>query len=195
MIGEGGTVFGGSTTARASSAHAPTAKPHREAGQALLELALVAPIMILILAALVQFGLIFESQIGINNAAREAARRGATLATPDAGTATINANWTLAELQSALGNTQTHNAAQNRGLEVCFYTPATAPNDTDPSGNHQVFVKVTAGYAHPVFLPIVDLILDGIDGTTDRALLVETSTEFRVEQEGDNDIGVPPCAT
>ncbi len=180
---------------RASSTHASTGRPARESGQALLELALVAPILILIIAALVQFALIFESQIGINNAAREAARRGATLATPDVGTATINANWTLAELQAALGNTQTHNAAQNRGLEVCFYTPASAPNNIDPAGNYQVFVKVTAGYAHPVFLPLIDIILDGIDGTNDSALRVDMSTEFRVEQEGTNDIGAGYCST
>lgn len=170
----------------------PERLAHRESGQALLELALVAPIMILILASLIQFGIIFERQIGISNAVREAARRGATLETPDAGTATINANWTLAELGNALGNSQTHDAGQDRGLQVCYYTPA-APNDIDPSNNHQVFVKVTAGYAHPLFLPIIDLILDAIDGSTDSALRVDTSSEFRVEQEGDNNIGAGAC--
>jgi Flp pilus assembly protein TadG len=130
----------------------PLAK--REAGQALLELALVAPLMILLLVSLVQFAIIFERQIGINNAIREAARRGATLATPDVAMAMTNADWTLAELETALGNSQTHNPAQNRGLEVCYFTPA-APDDIDPSGNHQVSVKVTAGYAHPLFLPLI----------------------------------------
>ena len=168
--------------------------PNRESGQALLELALVAPIMILILASLVQFGIIFERQIGINNAVREAARRGATLVTPDVPTSITNANWTLAELQAALGNSQAHTPAQNRGLEVCYYTPG-APNNIDPSGNYQVFVKVSAGYAHPVFLPIIDLILDGIDGSNDGALRADTTAEFRVEQEGTNDIGPGHCST
>lgn len=144
--------------------------------------------MILLLGSLVQFGLIFERQIGINNAVREAARRGATLDTTTVGQAQANATWALAELQSALVNSQTHESALDRGLEVCYFTPA-APNNVDPYGNHQVFIRVRAGYAHPLFLPIIDLILDPIDGSSDRSLRVDTSAEFRVEQSGNYDIG------
>lgn len=153
-----------------------------ERGQALIELALVAPIMIVILAALVQFGIIFERQIGIENAVREAARRGATLTTKDVTGAQINANWTLTQLQSILANTQTHDTALDRDLEVCFYNPP-LPNSMDASGTrHQSWVTVSAGYAHPLFLPIVDLIIDGIDGSNDRRLRVDTSATFTVEQ-------------
>jgi hypothetical protein len=45
-------------------------------------------------------------------------------------------------------------------------------------------------YRHPLFLPIVDLILDGIDGVTDQSLTASTSTEFHVEQPGDNSVGI-----
>jgi hypothetical protein len=163
-----------------------------ERGQALLELALVAPIMILLLASLVQFGIIFERQIGIENAVREAARRGATLTTKnDTGIAQTNANWTLTQLNTLLANTQTHDASLDRDLEVCIYTP-TGSNATDPAGNHQVWIKVSAGYAHPLFLPIIDLILDGIDGDpSDRRLRVDTSATFHVEQgeTGDFNLG------
>ena len=100
----------------------------RQSGQALLELALVAPLLILLLAGLVQFALIFETQIGINNAMREAARRGAALTTPDVATAQANANWTLTELQTVLANAQNHDASQDT-LEVCFFTPATYTQD------------------------------------------------------------------
>jgi len=165
-----------------------------ERGQALVELALVAPIMILLLAGLVQFGIIFERQIGIENAVREAARRGATqdttIALANAGT---NATWTLNELQTLLANIQAHDASLNIGLQACFYTPA-SPNATDPLGNHQVWVTVTAGYKHPLFLPIVDLIVDGIDGVTDSRLRSNASATFKVEQEGDNNIGAGACA-
>lgn len=148
--------------------------------------------MILLLASLVQFGIIFQRQIGIENAVREAARRGATYDTKVAN-AQLNANWTLAELQTLLGNAQTHDPSLDRDLEVCFYTPS-APNATDPSGNHQVWVTVSAGYAHPLFLPIIDLIIDPIDGLTDSRLRVDTSSTFKVEQEGDNDIGLGAAA-
>jgi Flp pilus assembly protein TadG len=165
-----------------------------ERGQALIEFALVAPIMILLLAALVQFGIIFERQIGIENAVREAARRGATqdttVALANAGT---NASWTLAELQTLLANTQTHDATLDVGLQACFFTPSGA-NATDPAGNHQVWVTVTAGYKHPLFLPLVDLIVDGIDGVSDGRLRATSAATFKVEQEGDNDIGVGACA-
>jgi Flp pilus assembly protein TadG len=163
----------------------------RAAGQALVELALVAPILILIVASIVQLAIIFERQIGIENAVREAARRGATQATPDSTTAAANATWTLAQLNVLLGNSQTHDAGQDQGLQACYVTPATP----DVSGNMQVFVTVHAGYLHPVFLPLISNILDGIDGSSDGGLRVDTSSTFRVEQAGTNDIGsTPVCA-
>ena len=149
--------------------------------------------MILLLASLVQFGIIFERQIGIENAVREAARRGATYDTKVAN-AQVNADHTLnEELLDLLANVQTYDPSLNRDLEVCFYTP-TGSNATDPAGNHQVWVTVSAGYAHPLFLPIIDLIIDPIDGLTDGLLRVDTSSTFHVEQAGDNDIGAGAAA-
>ena len=54
----------------------PAKGPHGRSanGQALAEFALVLPVLMLILAAILQFGLIFSSQIGITNSVREAAR-------------------------------------------------------------------------------------------------------------------------
>jgi Flp pilus assembly protein TadG len=151
-----------------------------ESGQALLELALVAPILILILAGLVQFALIFERQIGIENATREAARRTATYAAPDVATAQLNANWGRDRLIALLGNTQSHEASRDT-IEVCVYTPA-APDDIDVAGNPQAMVRIRESYRHPLFLPIIDLIVDPIDGVTDGALKITTSSTFRVEQ-------------
>lgn len=162
-------------------------------GQALVEFALVATVMVLLLSGLAQFGLIFERQIGINNAVREAARRGATQAT-DAGNAATNAAWTLGELQTLLANSQDYDSAQARNLEVCFHTPA-GSDGVDAAGNSQVVVTVSAGYAHPVFLPLINVILDDIDGTHDNAFRLNTSAQFRVEQSGSVDIGAGDCAT
>jgi Flp pilus assembly protein TadG len=163
-----------------------TKRRDRQSGQALLELALVAPIILLLLMGLIQFALIFERQIGIENAVREAARRTAALAAPNDATAQANANWAFLQLQTLLGNSQSHEASRDT-ISVCIFTPA-APNNVDPSGNSQVMVKITESYRHPVFLPIVDLILDPIDGKTDQALNVTTSSTFHVEQSGSNTV-------
>jgi Flp pilus assembly protein TadG len=172
---------------RSGQARSGTSEP----GQAMVELALVAPILILLVVGVVQFGVIFQRQIGIENAVREAARRGATLATPDGATAATNASWTLGELQTLLANTQGHDPTQDRALKVCYFTPA-APDDFDASGNKQVMVNVAAGYAHPIFMPIISLIIDRIDGSADDALRADAASEFHVEQSGSNDLGATP---
>ena len=46
-----------------------------ESGQALLELALVVPLLVLLVMAIFQFAYVLESQMGLTNAVREAARR------------------------------------------------------------------------------------------------------------------------
>jgi hypothetical protein len=150
-----------------------------ESGQAMLELALVAPIIILLLMGLIQFALIYERQVGITNAVREAARRTAALDVADASAATTNANWALGQLQSLLGNSQTHEAVRDT-IEVCIGTPTSYP--TDVAGEGQVMVRITDSYKHPLWLPIITQILDGIDGASDDSLLASTVAEFRVEQ-------------
>jgi Flp pilus assembly protein TadG len=150
-----------------------------QSGQALLELALVAPVIILLLMGLIQFALIYERQVGITNAVREAARRAAAIDVADSAAAQANATWALSELQTLLGNSQTHESSRDN-IEVCIATPTA--NATDVAGNQQVMVRVTDSYKHPLWLPIVTQILDGIDGSTDQSLLASTVSEFRVEQ-------------
>ena len=45
-----------------------------EKGQAMVEMALVLPILLLLVGAIVDFGWLFYSQLALNNAAREGAR-------------------------------------------------------------------------------------------------------------------------
>lgn len=151
----------------------------RALGQSLVELALVAPIIILLLTALVQFALIFERQIGIENAVRDAARSAAALETKNTTDAQNNANFALTTLQALLANSQTHDGTRD-AIEVCIVTPST--NTVDAAGNAQVVVRIKESYRHPVFLPLIAQIIDGIDGANDDALKVTTSVEFHVEQ-------------
>ena len=151
-----------------------------ERGQALLELALIAPLLILLIAALVQFGVIWERQIGINNAIRDAARIATTWDSYDTATAGTNAGQALIKVKSLLGNAQTYDESRMT-IEVCIGTPSANP--TDPSGRYQVDVRIKVAYRHPLFLPLVDLILDRLDGTSDQSLLASNVTEFHVEHD------------
>ena len=159
-------------------------------GQALVEFALVAPIMVLIFAALVQFAFIFERQIGIENAVRDGARRGATYETVDISDAGVNGPFVWDLLWGASGlmsNVQGYEASRLLSPLVCYRT------QTDPAGSTGVLVKASMGYAHPLFLPIISQILDPLDGTTDGALRIDTSSEFQVQNDPGDDTTADHC--
>jgi len=63
----------------------------RQEGQALVEFALVAPVLLLILFGIVEFGLILFNQHVITNASREGARFGIVVETPRRTAAEIEA--------------------------------------------------------------------------------------------------------
>jgi Flp pilus assembly protein TadG len=147
-------------------------------GQALVEFALVAPIMVLIFAALVQLAIIYERQIGIENAVRDAARRASTLPTITVSDADTNGAFVWNLLVGSGGLLQT-NVQDYDGLAivqptVCYRT------QLDAAGENAVFVKVSMGYKHALFLPIISQILDGFDNTQDNAIKVTTNSEFEV---------------
>jgi len=172
-------------------------------GQALVEFALVAPIMALILAGLVQFGFIFQRQIGIENAVRDDARRAATYTTDSTNAQLSSSNaqdvahrmWTLLVDTGGLlrSNVSDYDAtgAQLIASSVCYRT------GTDAAGKSAVYVKTSVTYAHPLFLPLITQIVDGIDGYPDSALRISTSSEFQVGTAtldvGATPIGWPSC--
>jgi Flp pilus assembly protein TadG len=159
----------------------PEEQPKRGRGQALVEFALVVPIMILIFGALVQFAFIFERQIGIENAVRDGARRAATYETVDATDAAVNGpfTWNLVFGSGGLmlTNVQGYDGLAAVSPSVCYRT------QTSANGVSSVMVKVSVGYRHPLFLPLISQILDPLDGTTDGALRVDTSSEFQVQND------------
>jgi Flp pilus assembly protein TadG len=166
-------------------------------GQALVEFALVVPIMILIFGGLVQFAFIFERQIGIENAVRDGARRAATFETLDAPQAVTNGAFVW-DMVFAAGGLMRSN--------VQGYDPATPPvhdatvcyrTQLDAAGNDSVMVKVSEGYRHPLWLPLVTQLLDPLDGTVDGALNVDTSSEFQVQNAATtpSSVGATPVCT
>ncbi len=147
-----------------------------ETGQGLAEFALVAPILLVIMLAIVQFGWIFATQIGLTNAIREAARFAATNPTITTAQATTNGNATVAQLNLILPRNVNFYAVSNLRAATATYCEY-----QDPSTLFSIRVKVTVKYLHPLFIPLISSILDGIDGVPDNALLVGAIEEMRVE--------------
>ena len=152
------------------------ARPRGDAvGQGLAEFALILPILALIFAAVIQFALIFETQIGITNAVREAARRAAANPTTNANVAT-NGPWARGQLLALLPQAQDYGAANLISAQVC-YAPV-----TDPGGQTKVEATVTVRYGHPIFIPIIDGLLDATDGLADHRADVTTAVTIEVQE-------------
>lgn len=112
-------------------------KRDKERGQALVELALVLPILLLVLMAIFDFGRIFHGYLNVTTAAREAARQ-ASLGRSDA---EIHA--------TALASATPLEAA----LLVVTVTPAF--NARNPGTN----IEVTVRYQYSILTPIMQKFL------------------------------------
>jgi len=142
-------------------------------GQALAEFALVIPVFLLIFFGLVQFGVLLSAHIGLTNGVREVARFGSTVPTNDGAPADeVEAYLTGTALP---GHVAAYSAANLSASSVtyCMYQ--------DTSDAYSVRLTVSATYAHPLFVPFVDVILDAIDGASDGAFTLITSEAMRVE--------------
>lgn len=160
----------------------------RSRGQGLVEFALIVPILALILLAIIQFSFIFAAQIGVTNAVREAARIGA-VTTPT--TTNLQAGITAPEIYDRLTNTSNGLLKRNVFVFNVANIVTSGPSDTQVCyreansglGEYTVFVKVEAGYRHPIFIPLLGVLLDGIDGVPDGGLRIGAAEEMRVEND------------
>jgi len=118
-------------------------RPRRqdEHGQSLVEFALVFPIFVLLLAGMIQFGMIFWGQNTLNQVVRDTGRYAATL---DCTPAAVAAS----ELQFDALLTSTGGPWRNPAKTIA-YSSSTCPIDNSTA----VFVKVTASYDVPIFFP------------------------------------------
>lgn len=171
----------------------------RSSGQALTEFALVFPVVLLMLAAILQFGLIFTSQIGLTNSVREAARYGSVLSVVADTDAAAAGAQVLAYLvgsggvcgPSGLLSTNVHPF-------VCAATdndPGLGPNSASVSyckyqnvsggGTWSIRIAVRVSYNHPLYLPIVGNIIDAMDGGTPGSFRLTANEQMRVENRPD----------
>jgi Flp pilus assembly protein TadG len=149
----------------------------RDSGQALPEFALVAPLLFLVLFAIIQFGFLLGGQIGFTNGVREAARYASTV--PTATTAQVKTELQTRSLPKAIPG---FNAANfDAAATAVSYGAYTNPDYTVADPSYSIKVRVTATYRHALFMPLVDIIVDFVDGTADRKLTATVTEEMRVE--------------
>lgn len=96
-----------------------TVRNQNPGGQALVEFAFVLPILLLLMVAIIDFGIIFYSQMAVSNAAWEGARAGATIIDPSQGDQ---------EITGAI-----HNAAYS--LDISLLTIDIDPAQDEPPRN------------------------------------------------------------
>jgi Flp pilus assembly protein TadG len=160
------------------------------------EFALILPVLALIFLSIIQMAFIFGAQIGITNAVREAARLAAVTTPTNTSAEAFGPGSNGTGVYAALTNTSTGFLKRNvfaysSGSLVVAGSPITEvcyESFTDSAGKDAVKVKVEAYYRHPLFIPLVSAILDGIDGTSGDGFRVGATEEMRVE----NDEIVPP---
>jgi hypothetical protein len=96
-----------------------TVRNQNTGGQALVEFAFVLPILLLLMVAIIDFGILFYSQMAVSNAAWEGARAGATIVDPAQGD------------QEIIG--AVHSAAY--GLDISLLTIDIDPAQDEPPRN------------------------------------------------------------
>jgi Flp pilus assembly protein TadG len=160
-------------------------------GQALPEFALIAPVLFLILFAVIQFGFLLGGQIGFTNGVREAARYASTVQTATA--AQVKTELQTRALPKAIPGFDAANFdAGATTVSYCAYTNPDHVAGTHPS--YSIKVRITAVYRHSLFMPLVDLVVDAIDGVSDHKLTATVTEEMRVENPRlTSDGGLPAC--
>lgn len=118
-------------------------------GQALVETALVLPIILLILLGIIEFGLIFNSYLVVGNASREGAR-----------TAAVGATDT--EIRTLVGNVATT-------LNAAKMTVSISPSQSVRKKGDEV--SVTVVYDYNLMTPIISAIIPGPLELTSRSVM------------------------
>jgi Flp pilus assembly protein TadG len=129
----------------------------REDGQSLVEFALVLPIFLLVLFAIVDFGMAFHAWITVTNSAREGARVGAVRATG-------------AEIEQRVRDTAT-------SLDQANLTVSVANAEGPPGGSVVVGVR----YDYSLMTPLADLLSMVSGGTIPATLGLSSTADMRLE--------------
>lgn len=150
-------------------------------GQALVEFAIIAPLLFLLLFGTIQFGFLLAGQVGMTNAAREAARYATTYQVTSYATrqTTVRNDLVGAILpRSIIGYRASNLVGGATTVRYCAYPNG---NSTGSVPSYSIRVEVAVQYRHPIFFPIISNIVDLIDGVRDDALTATVSEAMRME--------------
>jgi Flp pilus assembly protein TadG len=164
-----------------------TAGAPRESGQALVEFAFVAPILVLLIMAIFQFAFVIQAQMGLTNAVREAARRAAAASTSTSTEASF-ASWTVGQLTPSTGLLATNVPSYDSSRLVGSPTASFCTYSLGGGGQR---VTVLATYRYPVFFPLLAFATDVLDGTQDGDWTLSASAQMRLESP----LSSPPGAS
>jgi Flp pilus assembly protein TadG len=128
-----------------------------EDGQSLVEFALVIPIFLLVLFAIVDFGMAFHAWITVTNSAREGARLGAVRATSG-------------EIEQRVRDTATSLDQANLSVSV-----------TNAEGQPGGSVVVDVSYDYSLMTPLADLLNMVSGGTIPATLGLGSTADMRLE--------------
>ena len=128
-------------------------KPKKCNGQSLVETALILPVLLLLVTAIIDFGLLFNSYLVISNASREGARHAAT-------------GNTDAQIRAVVCNVAA--SLDSDRLTITIYPDEHQGRDTGDS------VTVTVRYGYSMITPVIGAIFP-------EAFDIETSTTLRCE--------------
>ncbi len=179
----------GSRGRKSGTKRAPLA--NGESGQALLELALVVPILVLLLMAIFQFAYVIESQMGLTNAVREASRRAAATTSEAPAWASLG-DWVQEQL---CGGSPTCNSGlldenvqgfdgtklwSDPVVTFCSYTAAGITNYR---------VQADVKYKHPVFFGPLGFATDFVDGSPNGFWDLGATAQMRLENIDSTTVG------
>jgi hypothetical protein len=177
------------------------ARRDRESGQALLELALVVPVLALIVMTIFQFAFVLESQMGMTNAIREAGRRVA--ATEPTGVVDWSGTETTFVIRQLCGPTPgscdaglLHDNVQGfDGARLWAGNPLVTFCTDSVGGIAQYRVQIDVKYEHPVFFGLLSFATDLMDGSPNGYWDIGASAQMRMERIDDTVAGfAPPTA-
>ena len=131
-----------------------------EDGQSLVEFALVLPIFLLVLFAIVDFGMAFHAWITVTNSAREGARIGSVHAPS-------------AAIEQRVRDTSDTLDQGNLSVSVS--------NADDQGGQPGESVVVDVSYSYSLMTPLADLLNLVSGGTIPDVLTLDTLSEMRLE--------------
>jgi hypothetical protein len=162
------------------------ARRNRESGQALLELALVTPILVLLVMAIFQFAFVLETQMGLTNAVREAARRMAATAPSGAPDWSVQAAWVQSQLcgdptPPCTGGLLKDNVQGFDGTKLWSDPPAVTFCSYAVAGSTNYRVQADVKYKHPLFFGPMAFATDLVDGTQNGYWDLGTSAQMRLE--------------